>query len=114
MPAGKLRFTVAFDKRATAADDGKGLKPGDWVEQFRRSCGIQYLRGGERVIEQRMAGVVPAVLTVRCDTDTRLINNSWRARELASGVAFNIRAIQPPDPKLLTIDILCDTGAVDG
>lgn len=114
MPAGKLRFQVAFDKRAAAADGGYGSKPGDWVEQFRRSCGIQYLRGGEQVIEQRMAGVVPAVLTVRVDSQTRLIDNSWRARDLASGASYNLRAVPPDDGKPLYMDFLCSTGTADG
>lgn len=114
MPAGKLRFRVAFDKRDAASDDGYGSKPGGWTEQFQRSCGIQYLRGGEQVIEQRMAGVVPAVLTVRVDTKTRLIDNSWRVRELASGATFNVRGIPPSDGKPLYLDLLCDTGTADG
>ena len=114
MPAGKLRFRVAFDKRADATDNGYGLKPGDWAEQFQRSCGIQYLRGGEQVIEQRMAGVVPAILTVRTDSQTRLIDNSWRARDIASGATFNIKAIPPDDGKPLYTDFLCDTGSADG
>lgn len=112
--ASTLRFRIAFDQRATASDDGAGLKPGDWVEQFTRSSGIQYLRGGEEVISQRMAGVIPAVITVRNDPQTRLITSAWRARELKSGSVFNIRALPPPDAKPLTIDLLCDTGTVDG
>jgi len=114
MPAGKIRFRVAFDKRVAATDDGYGAKPGDWVEQFQRSCGIQYLKGGEQVIEQRMAGVVPAILTVRTDSKTRLIDNSWRARDLASGATFNIKAIPPDDGKPLYTEFLCDTGSADG
>lgn len=114
MDAGKLRFRVAFDKRADAADAGDGTKPGGWEEQFIRSCGILYLRGGEEVISQRMAGVVPAVLTVYSDPDTRQIDSSWRARELKSGATFNVRAVPPPDAGVLTIDILCDTGNADG
>lgn len=109
---GALRFRAVFDKRATAADAGDGLKPGDWIEQFTRWCGILYLRGGEEVISQRMAGVVPAVLTVYSDSETRRIDSSWRAR--VANVHFNIRAVPPPDSKPLTIDILCDTGNADG
>ena len=111
---GARRFRVAFDKRVTVDDEGDGLKPGDWVEQFTRWCGILYLRGGEEVIAQRMAGVVPAVLNVRSDIQTRRIDNSWRARELRAGTHFNIRAVPAPDGHPLSIDLLCDTGTADG
>lgn len=111
---GARRFQVAFDKRAVADDDGDGLKPGDWVEQFTRWTGIIYLRGGEEVIAQRMAGVVPAVLNVHSDSETRRIDSSWRARELQTDTHFNIRAVPPPDGTPLSIDLLCDTGTADG
>lgn len=74
--AGALRDRYTFQKRGP---DANGDPLGDWADQFTISAGTIYLKGSEPVMEQRLQGVQPVVLTVRDETRTRLITTAWRA-----------------------------------
>lgn len=113
MTAGQLREMVAFDEVAES-DTSYGIVAGDWDEQFQRAARIKPLLGSEPVIAQRLQGVQPMVITVRSDSETRLITTAWRARNVRTGQAFQIRAITP-DERRAYIDLLCEWGpAVNG
>jgi head-tail adaptor len=112
MSAGELRESVAFDKIAPAADDG-GTVAGAWTEQFRERAGFTVLVGSEPVIQQRLQGVQPVVVKVRSNSNTRLVDASWRIRDVNAGTAYNIRAVTPTSPRREYIDFLCDAGVAD-
>jgi len=109
--AGAMRWRVAFDRRQTAA----GGELGDWDEQFDVAAEITWLRGSEPVIAQRLEGVQPVVITVRKSSRTALIETGWRARDVRSGVAYDITGVSPAraDP-LAGLDILASSGGPNG
>lgn len=106
--AGELRERVAFDQIAEA-DTSYGITAGDWEEMFRVSARIKPLRGSEPIIAQRLQGVQPVVIKVRSSSNTRLVDTSWRVRNVRSGATYNIRAVTP-DERRAYIDLLCEGG----
>jgi head-tail adaptor len=115
--AGEKRFLLAFDKRIPV-DSPYGGTVSDWVEQFKATAGLRYLRGTETVIGQRMTGINPAEIVVHRYTQTNLISTGWRARVVRSpsgqlGETFNIRTVTP-DERNFEIKIIADRGGPDG
>lgn len=108
MPAGELRERVAFDLQVPATSV-YGTIAGPWEEQFIVAARIQSLRGGERVMSQRMTGVRPVIITVRSSTDTRTITTGWRARNTRNDDIYEIRAATP-DERRAYIDVLAESG----
>jgi SPP1 family predicted phage head-tail adaptor len=76
--AGELRFRVRFDKKV-AVEDPAGGSTETWTAQFTRWADIRQQRGGEGVQAQRLQGTQPALIIVRYDSETNLIEPSWRA-----------------------------------
>lgn len=73
---GELRHRLALQRRAS---DDNGDPLGAWVTVCTRAAKLVNLRGGEAVMQQRLQGDQPAILIVRACSETRLIDNSWRA-----------------------------------
>ncbi len=107
--AGQLRDRVSFQQRSL---DVNGDRRGAWVEEFTRPARIVALRGTEVVLQQRLAGVQPSVVTVRADAATRGVTNAWRIVP-DTGAPLNIRAVTP-DERRVWLDILGDTGPSTG
>jgi len=116
MNAGQLRERLSFEKRVDLAEPGNrsGTKRGNWQQQFQPfAAAIQYLRGGETVMASRLSGIQPAIITVRACSETRMIDASWRARDVRSGAIFNIKAPNPTaDNKW--IEFVAETGGAIG
>jgi hypothetical protein len=83
-PAGKFRRRVTFQMRPL---DENGDQQA-WSTIITRAAAIVPLRGGEEVKQQRLTGSQPVAITVRRDSVTRQIDNSWRA--------FDARGSAPP------------------
>jgi len=115
MKSEKLRERVIFEKRMTLADpgDGAGTYRADWVEQFERWASVTNLIGGETVIAARLSGIQPCVITVRMDSETKLIKADWRARHKVSGDIYNLRAPNPA-PDRSQISFMAETGEASG
>lgn len=106
--SGALDRRVVFQQQAVTRP---GVRNGDWTDDFARWCSIAWLRGGEGVLEGRLAGNAPAVITVRDDAETRQVTGAWRARTESGIVAtFNIKSITPAKEKGF-LDILAQGGA---
>lgn len=103
-----LRTKVSFQQRGL---DANGDRLGDWEDGLERKASIRFLRGGEGVLEGRLAGRMPAVISIRDDSDTREITSAWRARTL-TGIAytFDIKSITPAKERGY-LDILSEAGA---
>lgn len=43
-------------------------------------CNVRWLRGGESVMQARLASKSPAIVTVRASTLTRSITSEWKLR----------------------------------
>lgn len=117
MTAGPLRSRIAFDKREDLSansppGDGHGNEEGDWEEQFVRNARLRPKLGGEQVMASRLQGIQPYTITVRFDSETRLIQTSWRARNEADGIIYAILGITNPDEKRKYIELTVQAGAV--
>lgn len=73
--AGELRRRVRFDQRAL---DANGVRLGAWGEVVTRDAKIVPRLGGEGVVQMRLEGTQPVIITVRRDTLTKIIDNSFR------------------------------------
>ena len=111
MTVGNLKYLVTFDKPISTRNPGGGVT-GTWERQFELYAGIEYLRGSEPVIAQRLKGVQPVVIKVRVSRLTKQIRASWRARD-RNGIIFNIKSTTPNLARSY-IDLLCETGAGGG
>lgn len=86
------RSRVAFERREQM-DDGAGNMVGDWVEQFQCAANLEPKFGTESVMAGRLTGVSTFVLTVRYSPQSKRVTTDWRARNVRTGVLYNIRAI---------------------
>lgn len=112
MGAADRRQIIAFDKRGVGSNVG-GKKPGDWEFQCQEFARETFLRGPDTIIAQRQRGVNTVILTVPSSSATRLITAGWRARNLRSGVTYNIRSVTPNE-RLFQLDLMCEVGVPDG
>lgn len=101
---------IAFDEYVQGEDSAFGGKKAAPIERFATRAGFVYLRGGEKVLSGRLAGVQTLVATVRASSLTRGVSTTWRLRDLSKDVAYNIRAVEPNrrSPRLY-LDFLCET-----
>lgn len=103
--AGALTERMTFQRRA---ENANGHRLGDWETQFSRPAAITYLRGGEQALEQRLQGVQPVVLTVRKESLTEAIDNSWRVIDARDSTrSFDIKSAAPAKDRKF-IDILAE------
>lgn len=114
--AGDLRFRVRFDKQVERDDPGGGTLT-EWVPQFTRWADIRPLKGSETVQAQRLAGIQPALILVRFDSETRTIDPSWRAVEQNNGqnVAFYaLKTASDMERERQFITMTAEIGSPDG
>ena len=99
MTAGRLRERVMFQMRDTG-DDGEGnIVTNAWVDQFSVAARLVPLRGGEAVMEGRLAGRQAFVLSVRQSARTRRIKPSWRAFDERAGLGNDGQPLRVLDIK---------------
>lgn len=109
----RLYHKFSFQKRISQGNDGIGNDQSDWVEQFSTRSRKTILRGGEEVISSRLSGTQTAVLTVRSQPNTKLVDSFWRAVDSRTGEAWNVMTNEPADDRLY-IDMLVKTGVALG
>jgi SPP1 family predicted phage head-tail adaptor len=110
--AGPLFERIAFDERQPA-DDGYGNTIADWQEQFTYHAALVPIRGGETVLAAQLEGRATLILQVRRSDQTERITTFWRARNVRSGVHYNIRQVTQ-DPDRSRIELLCEYGVATG
>ena len=109
MDAGMLRDRFAFDE-PTAEPNGMGGTINGWAERWTCAAHVRYLRGGERVMQGRLSGVQPVVITIRASHASEAIGRDWRARDVRRGTIYNIRSIVPSDDRAM-LEMTCEEGA---
>ena len=72
-------------KRATLLEpieavDADGQLVQSWAERDTVWCNIRWLRGGESVMQARLASKSPAIVTVRSSALTRRVTSEWKLR----------------------------------
>jgi len=110
--AGSLFERVAFDERLPA-DDGYGNTIANWQEQFWQHASLVPVRGSETVMAAQLEGKATLILQLRISDDAERITTFWRARNLRSGVQYNIRQVTR-NPDRAHIDLLCEYGVATG
>lgn len=105
---------IAFDE-LIGSSDGFGGETQEPVERFTTRASFTFLRGGEAIQAGRLAGTQPMVATVRRSAETAALRTpetiSWQIRDVASGIAYNIRSVEPNREKPRQyLDFLCESG----
>lgn len=111
MKTSELSYRAAFERR-TEANDGYGNTQDVWAASFTRWCGITYLKGGETVMGARLEGRQPVILTVRADSETRIITPDMRA--IINGQAYNIRESPRPTKDRAYLEMAAESGVASG
>ncbi|MDZ4382806.1 MAG: Ig-like domain-containing protein [Parvibaculum sp.] len=107
--AGQFRSRFAFEKRLDSAD-GFGNVHARWVRQFTRRARYAPLKGGESVMAARLASKVPALLTIRRDSATALIDAAWRCVDLDLGTIHEVRTVTVFPDRPGEMDLLVESG----
>ena len=94
MAAGPLRARVTFQKEVRTADGGGGYS-NSWTDQCTVWGELKTKSARERLQADRLEGSLGAVLRVRSSSDTRLVQENWRA--VIKGVPYQIRSTDNPD-----------------
>lgn len=79
MDAGQLTKRATLMEQVEAVDaDGQVIQ--SWRDRGTVWCNVRWLRGGESVMQARLASKSPAIVTVRASTLTRPITSEWKLR----------------------------------
>lgn len=117
MQAGQLRNRVGFFRRPSNNDSPDyGVADGEFAAtaDFECAANIRPRLGGEQVLAARQAGTNLVNITVRRSADTAVVTTGWKAKDLRSGVEYNIRSIIDPNEgdtdRGTWIEMLCEKG----
>ena len=94
--AGDLRQRVRFGARGVDANGDPG--GGEFAPQFTVWAKVDYQRGSEVAVSNRLEGRQPAFIIIRDSSQARQITTGWRAvidGGARDGEAFNITAVAP-------------------
>lgn len=104
--AGDMRERVRFEARATTGDEYGNPTAGAFVAQFTRAAKFKPLVGGEEVMQDRLGGIQPVVISVRHDSSTVRITPEWRAVDVRTGAIYEIRTAVDMDSRKQFIDMM--------
>ncbi|MDO5658294.1 MAG: phage head closure protein [Paracoccus sp. (in: a-proteobacteria)] len=88
MDAGKLDRRVLFQSKRRVETPAGGWTDG-WTDEFTVWAQVKPLRGGETVMQARMAAKNPVIVIVRASSQTRRIEHNWRV--MIDGSPYEIR-----------------------
>lgn len=109
--AGDLRDRWTFQQRAA---DANGDRRGPWEDGFSVSAKVTWLIGSEAVMQDRLTGRQPVVLTIRESSVSRQITPGWRAFDARrAGREANITAVSPSKTRGF-LDVLAVIGVAQG
>ena len=110
MDAGVLDQLATFQPPVQQRDADGGLIQG-WGKGFGAWVGVRYLRGGEVVMQARLASRTPAILTFRSSAQARQVTSEWRA--VIGGREFALREDPRPAGGGL-LEVLAEAGGAGG
>ncbi len=93
LKAGNLNHRLEFHKKVDGAADALGNTERVWEKQFTTSAELHMRTGGEAVTQARLSGRNVAMISVRRNRDTSVIDAGWKAVDARSGVEWNIRSV---------------------
>ena len=97
MRAGDLDHRATFSVRQIVDDDMGGTQS-TWITQFTVWAAVKYLRGGEAVMQSRLASRNPVVVTVRNSAAARRITSEWQVELRSRSGVTKVYAIKE-DPR---------------
>lgn len=77
MQTGDLDSRATFSRRERVETDMGGMLD-QWMPQFHVWAAVKHLRGGEAVMQARLASRNPVILTIRNSTQARRITSEWQ------------------------------------
>lgn len=92
---GDLRSRVTFAERVTRSDNAGNMQA-EWIDRLTCPAQIIAARGSESLDATRLESRGSDVIRVRFNPATRAIVADWKATDVESGVAYNIRAVRDP------------------
>ena len=93
-----LDYHAAFSARESVETDMGGTQD-EWIEQFVEWAGVKHLRGGESVMQARLASRNPAIITIRNSARARQITSEWMVRlRSRSGIVKDYEVKEDPRP----------------
>lgn len=105
MQAGNLSNRITFAEMTTLPGEGGEVIQG-WTDRFTVWGHVRYLRGGEAVMQARMASKRPAILTIRDSAQARRVTSEWRAT--IGGVVFDLREDPRPSEDRAFLEMLVE------
>ena len=113
MRAGTLREKIRTETRTSVSDGGGGFDDAWATTESGIFAGILAKSGSEKLLEERLKGVVVHEITVRYSDKTSSINSDMRIVNERSGAVYNIAAVLP-DTRKRFIVITATTGTASG
>ena len=93
-----LDHRAEFSLRESIEDDMGGTRD-EWVPQFVEWAGVKHLRGGESVMQARLASRNPVIVTIRNSARARQITSEWRVTlRSRSGIVLVAEVKEDPRP----------------
>ena len=94
----RLDHRAIFSARREISDEYGGTRD-DWVPQFSEWAEVKYLRGGEAVMQARMASRNPVIVSIRNSERARQITSEWQVElRSRSGVTKVYQIKEDPRP----------------
>lgn len=98
--------------------DANGDALGDWDEGFSVFAKVEWLRGSESAVANRLQGLQPVIITIRDSDQARTITNAFRAvavsgRQITPSQEFNLTAVAPAQEAGF-INIMATAGGAAG
>lgn len=88
-----------FSARREISDEYGGTHD-EWVPQFTEWAEVKYLRGGESVMQARMASRNPVIVSIRNSERARQITSEWQVElRSRSGVTKIYQIKEDPRPE---------------
>lgn len=111
MDAGKLKERVTFTLQTETVDADFGGVAASDGEQIATRAHFRYLKNGESVMANRLAGRATIVATIRANAATRQLTPSAKMRDDETGWQFNVKGVTPLDD-LQWLEVLVEGGPV--
>ena len=93
-----LDHRAEFSLRESVETDMGGVED-EWVPQFVEWAGVKHLRGGESVMQARLASRNPVIVTIRNSARARQITSEWRVTlRSRSGIVLVAEVKEDPRP----------------